>query len=56
VAPQDVGLVIASAHGTPADQVEIRSLSEVLTGGNPIVLAPKQRMGDSLGSSGRPPR
>jgi 3-oxoacyl-[acyl-carrier-protein] synthase II len=52
VAPQDVGLVIASAHGTPADQVEIRSLSEVLTGGNPIVLAPKQRMGDSLGASG----
>jgi 3-oxoacyl-[acyl-carrier-protein] synthase II len=52
VAPQDVGLVIASAHGTPADRVESESLTEVLAGGSPIVLAPKQRMGDSLGASG----
>lgn len=52
VAPEDVGLVIASAHGTPADRVETDALGEIFGGEGPIVLAPKQRMGDSLGASG----
>jgi len=52
VAPQDVGLIVASAHGTPADQVESAALEEVFAGGSPIVLAPKQRIGDSFGASG----
>ena len=52
LAPPDVGLIVASAHGTPADRVEREALEEVFAGSRPIVLAPKAHMGDSLGASG----
>jgi 3-oxoacyl-[acyl-carrier-protein] synthase II len=52
VPPQDVALIVASAHGTPADRVEREALEEVFAGKCPIVLVPKASMGDSFGASG----
>jgi 3-oxoacyl-[acyl-carrier-protein] synthase II len=52
LALQDVTLIVASAHGTPTDQVERSALAEVFAGACPIVLAPKASMGDSFGASG----
>jgi 3-oxoacyl-[acyl-carrier-protein] synthase II len=52
VAAEDVALIVASAHGTPADRVEQKALEEVFAGRIPVVLAPKARIGDSFGASG----
>lgn len=48
----DVALIVASAHGTPADRVEREALEDVFANEPPIVLAPKASTGDSLGASG----
>jgi 3-oxoacyl-[acyl-carrier-protein] synthase II len=52
VEAEEVALIVASAHGTPTDQVERRALERTFANTAPIVLAPKARMGDSFGASG----
>lgn len=52
-APSEIGLVVASAHGTALDACEHGALTEVLgetTG--PRIIAPKQAIGETFGASG----
>ena len=50
--PDSVGMVLASAHGTPVDATERAALEEVFGVGLPLVVAPKAALGESFGTSG----
>ena len=47
-----VAAVLASAHGTPLDEVERSAITEAFGGSEPLVLAPKAVFGDTFGASG----
>jgi 3-oxoacyl-[acyl-carrier-protein] synthase II len=52
-APSDIGLVFASAHGTPVDNAERIAIAETFgQDGGLLVLAPKAVLGESFGASG----
>jgi 3-oxoacyl-[acyl-carrier-protein] synthase II len=52
-APGEIGLVVASAHGTPLDACERAALTEVLGAATePRIVAPKQAVGETFGASG----
>jgi len=49
----EIGLVLASAHGTPLDTCELQALAEVLGDGDgSLLLAPKRAHGESFAASG----
>ncbi len=52
--PVDIDVIVASAHGTPSDDVERAALVEVFgrDAHAPVVLTPKAAFGDSFGASG----
>jgi 3-oxoacyl-(acyl-carrier-protein) synthase len=51
--PQEIGLVMTSAHGTPLDGVEIDAVAEALDGRDEaLVLASKDALGEAFGAAG----
>ncbi len=51
--PGDVGMIFASAHGTPIDAVERDAMAEVFgPRSDALVLAPKAALGECFGASG----
>lgn len=51
--PRAIGLVVASAHGTPLDASERAALTDVLgETAQPRLIAPKQAIGETFGASG----
>jgi 3-oxoacyl-[acyl-carrier-protein] synthase II len=52
-APSEIGLVVASAHGTPLDACEGAALTEALGAATqPRIIAPKHSIGETFGASG----
>jgi 3-oxoacyl-[acyl-carrier-protein] synthase II len=52
-APGEIGLVVASAHGTPLDACERAALAAALGNATqPAVIAPKHALGETFGASG----
>jgi 3-oxoacyl-[acyl-carrier-protein] synthase II len=49
--PPDTAAVLASAHGTPLDEVERSAITEAF-GSGPLLLAPKAVFGETFGASG----
>ncbi len=51
--PEECGLVVCSAHGTPLDRIEQEAFGSLFSAGTPpLLVAPKAAWGDALGASG----